>query len=200
MNKQDFLARLEEGLSGLPQEDIAERVTFYGEMIDDRMEEGCSEEDAVAGVGPVEVIVPQIIGEIPVARIVREKVKPGRRLQAWEILLLVLGSPVWIPLLISALAVLFSLYVSIWAVVLSLWAADLSLIAGSVGALAAGIFQFVQGNALQGLVLISASLMLAGLSIFLFFGCRAASRGVLAFSRKAVLGIKTRILRKENAK
>ena len=44
MNKQEFLAGLRKGLSGLPQEDIEERLLFYSEMIDDRIEEGMEEE------------------------------------------------------------------------------------------------------------------------------------------------------------
>ena len=48
MTKQEFLNQLRMGISGLPQEDISERLTFYREMIDDRMEEGLSEEEAVA--------------------------------------------------------------------------------------------------------------------------------------------------------
>ena len=47
MNKQEFLSLLRRELSGLPQGDIEERVGFYAEMIDDRMEEGLTEEEAV---------------------------------------------------------------------------------------------------------------------------------------------------------
>ena len=47
MNKVEFLEQLRRGLNGLPQEEIEERVTFYSEMIDDRIEEGFSEEEAV---------------------------------------------------------------------------------------------------------------------------------------------------------
>ena len=46
MNKQEFLNQLRSGLNGLPHEEIEERVMFYSEMIDDRVEEGLSEEDA----------------------------------------------------------------------------------------------------------------------------------------------------------
>ena len=42
MNKQEFLAHLRKGLSGLPQNDIEKRLNFYGEMLEDRMEEGLS--------------------------------------------------------------------------------------------------------------------------------------------------------------
>ena len=44
MNKQEFLAELRKGLSGLPQDDIEERLIFYDEMLEDRIEEGLSEE------------------------------------------------------------------------------------------------------------------------------------------------------------
>ena len=33
MNKQEFLTELRKGLSGLPQNDIEERLAFYGEML-----------------------------------------------------------------------------------------------------------------------------------------------------------------------
>ena len=51
MNKTEFLVRLQQGLTGLPQEDIDERLNFYNEMISDRMEDGLGEEEAVACVG-----------------------------------------------------------------------------------------------------------------------------------------------------
>ena len=54
MNKNAFLEELREKLSGLPEEDIEESVAFYREMIEDRMEDGVPEEEAVEGVGTVE--------------------------------------------------------------------------------------------------------------------------------------------------
>ena len=51
MNKSEFLQQLKKELAGIPKEDREERLNFYSEMIDDRMEEGLSEEDAVRAVG-----------------------------------------------------------------------------------------------------------------------------------------------------
>ena len=48
MNKQEFLVQLRNALSGLPKDDIEERIEFYSEMIEDRIEEGLSEEEAIA--------------------------------------------------------------------------------------------------------------------------------------------------------
>ena len=64
MNKQEFLSRLKNGLSALSEKELEERLTFYGEMIDDRIEEGLTEEDAVAAVGSVDEIIAQILSEI----------------------------------------------------------------------------------------------------------------------------------------
>ena len=43
VDPETFLDELRKGLSGLPEEDIQERLSFYSEMIDDGMEEGLSE-------------------------------------------------------------------------------------------------------------------------------------------------------------
>ena len=76
MNKQEFLAELRKRLSGLPQADIEERIVFYSEMIDDRTEEGSTEEEAVSAIGFVDDVVSQIFSETPLTKLVKEKVKP----------------------------------------------------------------------------------------------------------------------------
>ena len=63
MNKKEFLAQLRKGLSGLPREDIEDRLAFYSEMIEDRMEEGFSEKEAVSAIGSVDEIVSQIVAD-----------------------------------------------------------------------------------------------------------------------------------------
>ena len=198
MNKQEFLTRLREGLAGLPREDVEERLAFYEEMIDDRVEEGLSEAAAVAEIGPVETVVRQIVAETPLPRLVKEKMKSNRRLRAWEIVLLVLGSPLWLALLIAAAAVVFAVYVVIWAVVVSLWAVVLALAVSAVGCLAGGVILLCQGDATRGLLAIAAALVLAGLSILGFYGCKALTKGAAWLTKKIALGIKSLFLRKEN--
>ena len=200
MTKQIFLDQLRAGLYGLPQDDIEERVSFYSEMIDDRMEEGLTEEAAVAGIGPVDTIISQIIAETPLPRLVREQIKSRPRMRAWEVILLILGFPLWFPLLIAAFAVVFSVYVVIWSVILALWAVEAACIAGAFAGVIVGFIQIFQGNLLWGLLLISAAILLSGLSILLFFGCIAASKGALYLTKKIALGIKSLFLRKENSK
>ena len=197
MNKQDFIASLRTSLSGLPKQDVEDRLNFYSEMIDDRIEEGLTEQEAVSAIGSVETVSSQIVADIPLSKIAKEKIKSKRGLRAWEILLLALGSPIWLSLLIAAFAVLFSLYVSIWSVIVSLWAVFASLVACAAGGIIAGIIFIVVGNVLTGVCMIGTALVCAGLSIFGFFGCKVATKGLLCLTKKLALGIKKCFVKKE---
>ena len=141
MNKEKFLNELRGKLHGLSQGDIDERIAFYNEMINDRMEDGLSEEEAIAEIGTVDSVFEQVMSEIPITALVKEKVKPKRKLKGWEIALLIIGSPVWFPILISVAAVLFSVYIVFWSVIISLFAADVALAAGAVGCIV-GVFGY----------------------------------------------------------
>ena len=199
MTKQEYLAALRKGLCGLPEADIARSVEFYSEMIDDRIEDGMTEEQAIEKIGTVEDAVAQILGETPMTRIVREQVKPRRALAAWEIVLLVLGSPVWLSLLISAFAVIFSVCISVWAVIVSLWSVFGALVGCTFGAVVGGIVLICFGSTFSGVALIGAGAACAGLSVFAFFGCREATRGILWLTKKMALGIKFGLLRGRRA-
>lgn len=197
MNKQEFLTALREALFGFPREDVEERLSFYGEMIDDRVEDGLTEEAAVAEIGPVDEIVSQILAETPLPKLVQQRIRPNRSLRAGEIVLLVLGFPVWFPLLLSAAAVLFSVYVTVWSVIVSLWAAEFSLAAGAVGGLVSSVVLLFHGEGARGLLMLGSALICAGLSVFGFFGCKAIVKGILRLTQKFALWVKSLFLRKE---
>jgi len=199
MNKQELLVQLRKGLSGLPQEDIEERLTFYSEMIDDRMEEGFTEEEAVSGIESVDAIISQIKADIPLAKLVREKTTPKKHLKAWEIVLLVLGSPIWLSLMIAAFAVILSLYASLWSVVVALWAVFGSLIACASGGVIAGIVFSCSDNVLSGIAMLAAGTICAGLSIFMLYGCKAATKSTLILTKKIAVWIKNCFIKKEEA-
>ena len=188
MLKTEFLECLRRGISTMPQEEIEECVTFYGEMIDDRMEEGLSEEIAVMAVGSVDEIVLQILSGRPmITQKEMPKKREKRRMRTWEIVLLAIGSPLWLVLLLAALSVVLALCVSLWAVLLSFWAMFASLVGTAFGVTVMGGLYAVLGNGTIGLAAISAGLVCAGLAIFAFFGCQAASKGVLWLSKKTFL-------------
>ncbi len=199
MNRQEFLAQLHKGLCGLPQDDVEERLTFYGEMIDDHVEEGLSEEEAVSAIGSVDEIVVQVIADIPLTKIAKERIRSKRRLKAWEIVLLALGSPVWLSLGIAAVAVMLSLYIAAWSVIVSLWAVFGSLIGCSFGGVVAGVAFACSGPVLTGVAMLGAAMVCAGLSVFTFYGCKATTKGLLLLTKKTAVWVKNGFIKKEEA-
>lgn len=209
MTKSEFLDALRARLSGLPQSDVEERLLFYSEMIDDRIEDGTDEEAAVGAIGSVDDIVAQIIADVPLTKIAKERIKPKRRLRAWEIVLLAVGSPIWFSLGIAAVVVVLALYVVLWSLIISLWAVFASLVACVLGLTVAGIAMIggpyvfagvimtAESHVFAGIALIGVALVCAGLGIFLFFGCHAATKGAVLLTKKIALGIKKAFVGKE---
>jgi len=199
VTKLEFILALNERLSGMPKSELTERLEFYSEMIDDRIEEGLSEAEAVADIGSVEDISAQIVAETPLIKIAKEKLKPKRRFKTWETVLLALGSPVWLSLLVAAFAVMLSLYAAVWAIIISLWSVFAAFLGCAVGGIVGGICIAIFENPQTGIALIGAALVCVGLSIFSFFGCKAATKGILLLTKKTALGIKGLFLKKEKA-
>ena len=166
-------------------------------MIDDRVEEGCTEEEAVAAIGSVESIAEQIIADTPLAKIARERIKTRRRLRAWEIVLIVVGSPIWGALAVVALAVLLVIYAVLWTVVAVVWSVFAALAACAPVFVGVGIIFSITESVLTGLAMIGGGLACAGLAIFAFFGCLKTTKGMVWLTKKIALGIKKCFVRKE---
>ena len=171
MTKKEFLDALKAELSGFSQKEQEEHLGFYGEMIDDHTEEGLSEETAVDAIGTPKKIAEQILKETPLFKLSKEKIKPKRRLGAWEIVLLALGSPIWLSLLIAAFAVALSLYAVLWSGIISLWAVFAAAVGSAVGCTAGGILFSFTASLPVGLACVGVGIFASGLAIFLFFGC-----------------------------
>ncbi len=188
MNKQEFTNQLTAALSGLSQEDIKKSVDFYVEMVDDRIEDGMSEEEAVAALGSIDEIRSRILAEIPIGKIVKEKITPKRAFSAGEIVLLILGAPLWLPLLLAFIIVGLALYLTFWIIILALYVVDLSVfISGIAGIVAAIINPFGVGNKI---FFAGCGIALLGAALLLFFGFNQISKGMLFISKKIGLGIK----------
>ncbi len=197
LKKEAFLNELRNRLSGLPQSDIEDRISFFGEMIDGRMEDGMSEEEAVAGMESVDSIVSQIMSEIPLTRLVQNKVKPEKGHSAWKVVLLICLFPIWFPLLIAIAAVLFSLLIAAWAVIISFYITAGSLVIASLVCIIATGAYFGIGRIFAGLGGIGAVFVCIGLSILFFLLSIAMSKGTVILTRKMFVGFKTMFVGKE---
>ena len=212
-----FLSELRNRLFGLPGEEIEERLSFYNEMINDRMEEGLSEEEAVAAIGPVEEIAEQIMSTAQVQPVTiapawddtaysQQPVmdapplygsgypeyaeEPKRSGGGMKTLLLILGFPLWFPLMAAFLVVWLALTVAAFSVILAFWVTAAGLAAGVAAGLFYAIVCFFLGKTFSAFAWIGTGCILAGVSILMFLCGGAVTKGVfgyIKFSTRCVM-------------
>lgn len=181
MRKQEFLDKLRGSLWAMPEADKQRSVDYYAEMIDDRMEDGLSEEEAVAAIGDLDEIVQQILGETPRPPVVVEAAKKQRKVEPWMILLLILGSPLWIPVVTGVVSAVLSVYISLWVVVLVLWVVAVAVGAAAIGCVVSCFFMFGRAGVI--LVSLGAAALCAGIAILLFLLGNLAAKGMIALTK-----------------
>lgn len=188
VNKTEFIDELYHLLNSLSKAERQQHLDYYEEMIADQMEDGLTEEEAVAALGSPADIAAQILGEIPP--------KPARRFPIWAIVLIVLGSPLWLSLflavaavLVAVIAVVAAVYISLWAAIAAFYAADLAMLLGFLSGIAGGIFYLTQGISMPAVLFFGGGLVCAGATVLLFFLCNLLSRLLWQLSKWSVLKI-----------
>ena len=188
VNKTEFIDELYHLLNSLSKAERLQHLDYYEEMIADQMEDGLTEEEAVAALGSPADIAAQILGEIPP--------KPSRRFPIWAIVLIVLGSPLWLSLflavaavLVAVIAVVAAVYISLWAAIAVFYAADLAVLLGFLSGIAGGIFYLTQGISMPAVLFFGGGLVCAGATVLLFFLCNLLSRLLWQLSKWSVLKI-----------
>ena len=193
MSRDAFIGELRHRMVGLPQDAVERTVEYYSELISDSMEDGLSEAEAVERLGSLDEIVASVVKETPLTQIVQTRVQETKKKGGsyWWIVLLILGAPLWLPLLIAVLAVLFALFVALWAVVISLWAAVLAVILAGIAAMAAGVFELIRFHVPQGLVLLGGGLVCLGLCALLYLLMKLLTVGTVKLCKWVWIGIKS---------
>ena len=195
MSRDAFIGELRHRMAGLPKEAVDRTVEYYSELIADSMEDGLSEEEAVSRLGSLDEIVANVVKDTPLSQIVetriREKKAKRGGIRAWEVILLVLGAPLWLPLLLAVLAVVLALYVTLWAVVIALWAVVAAVILTGVVAVVAGIVELCRLHLPQGLVLLGGGLVCMGLCALLFLLMKLITVGTVKLCKLIWTGIKS---------
>ncbi len=165
MKKIEFLALLRQRISVLPKQEVEAALEYYSEMIDDYIESGYTTEQAIAQMGGLDNVAAQILAGAQnpyyVAPYAQKQKKNGLL-----IALLILGFPVWFPLLITAfclvltaaIALLTLFMVTPWSLVVSFGASAIALLAAAPAILV--------GEGIAALALtVGAALILAALCI-----------------------------------
>lgn len=175
--------RLEKGLS---QESFAKELSVVRQTVS-KWEKGLSTPDSDMII-LIANVLDTTVSDLLCENVNEPSAPPQENVKkdsnVFGIILIILGFPVWFSLLVAAFAIALSLYVSIWAVIISLWAVFGSLVGAAFGGIVSGIVFALGAKVPSGLVTIGAALVLAGLSIFMFYGCKSVTKYVVAFTKK----------------
>lgn len=196
MTKECFLQELGKQLRQLPPEEIAQHQAYYEELLEDMLEDGMSEEDAVAKLGDLSVIAQEILQNTPLPTLVKGRFRPKKEWSIPVVLLLILGAPLWLPLslalVISAAAILFAFGVvvaALFAVVLSLGIAGIAVLFKSLTLFSLG------GN--YSLFALGAGCLLLGLGCLAFLAAEQAAIALLRGGRWIYRKLKASLIKKE---
>lgn len=196
MTKNEFLTELRNNLKGLPSDEIEDRINFYEEMINDRMDEGKSEEEAVADIGTTDEAVRTIASQTKMSTLVKEKMKTKRSISGGVLLLLALGFPLWFPLFLTLTILALVGYFLTWILVIVTYSTEAGLLAG-IGAGTVGVIaSIIDGN--FSLILAGETLLCIGGACLFVLLCILATRVTLKLSRRIFTGIKSKIIKGRN--
>ncbi len=164
MTEKEYLKKLKKKLSPLKGDDKNALLDFYKEMIEDKMESGLSEEQAVAELESPETVAERTLAEYGLQN------KPERKLSVLSVILIVIGSPLWLALGVAALGIGIAALCVVFALVVAMVAVCLSLTLGGAAAFAAGIVLLFSDFSL-GLVNIGGGLASSSAGVLLSIAC-----------------------------
>ena len=183
MTRDEFLGRLGELLACLPAEQVEETKAFYAEAIADRMEDGMSEEEAVAAMGdPAELGRALNRVHSPLPAVPRAIARTRRRSTTLLWVLTIVGSPVWVPLLAAFAAVAVTVYICIWLLALCVWIVAAALGGVGVVELLLAVSGVTIGHFPYALASAGVGLGLVGVALFVGAGAWAASKQIARLS------------------
>lgn len=139
MKKLEFINELGAQLHSMPAEEVRPLLDYYMEIVADRMEDGMTEEEAVASLGPIPELAEKILAEqpqteqepepIPTPAPLPEPVsQTKRRWSGSSIVLAIILSPLWLALL----CVLISIEIAVWGTLASLAVSSGAMILGGI--------------------------------------------------------------------
>lgn len=172
MTKNEFIHELNELLYVVPQSEKKRSIDYYSEMIDDRIEDGESEDEATAKIGNPKAIAADIISNIPLYDTIKTEINNMRKKNTLLIVLAVMASPIWLSLLIVLFAAALSVYISLWSIALSIIAATVGIVCGAAGGIIISVIMAVTEPIQDALFIFGCSLILAGISVFLFYAIK----------------------------
>lgn len=189
MTEKEYLKELKRNLSALKRSDRNSLIEFYKEMIEDKIENGKTEREAIAELEPADAVAKRTLAEYGIDE---EELNKRKKINGMTLALVIIGSPLWISLAIAALAVVLAVAISILAIIISIASACIGVTLSSPFFLVMGIIT-VFSDVGTGLIAIGYGLSAAALGIL-------AVTGIYKLIAYIVKKIKEIIIRNKGSK
>ncbi|MDR1002849.1 MAG: DUF1700 domain-containing protein [Oscillospiraceae bacterium] len=186
MTKSEFLLKLQSSIKDIP--DYEKALAYYSEMLDDRMEDGMSEEEAVTSLGSIEAIRGKLIDETALQTIIRSR--SSVPLTATAIVLIILGFPLWFPLVLTALILLFTLFITVMLLIMTAFLILFSFALSGVVMVITSPFM-IAANPLAALFSFGAGLASVGIAMLLLYPAIYFAKGLWSLVKLAGRAIKS---------
>lgn len=187
MKRKEFNKRLRKNLKKVGKSEREEVVNYYNEMIDDRVESGKTEQEAIAELGSPEDLAKKTLNESNPDEVVsadngKNNDKNGSLKPLW-IVLIIIGSPLWLGFAIGAAAIALGLLVGVIGLLVGFFAAGGGMILCGVGGVIYGIIALFV-NFGYGLTCMGTGLCSFALGALALFGLIKLCKYVFGIRRK----------------
>lgn len=196
MTKAEFTQEILRRTGHLSRAEVDKWISFYSECVDDRMEEGMDEAEAVARLGNMEDILKSMEQETPGAALpsvytaspdtypapsdaYTESPRPKKEHRTLWKVLAICGSPLWLPVAAGLAVAVLALYLSLWAVLLALYIVVASFGFAALVGLGNAVWAFDRAAVPTGLLLLGAAFVCLGLCLLLIPAAVACTRGLV---------------------
>lgn len=191
MNKSYFIKKIKESLRDFSKEEVQRIIEYYEELINDYIDEGYTEEEAIEQLGDIDNIIKDLKADLVIER---SSNKNTNSLKNFLIVLSITTSPVLIPIGIAFFVVFISILISLFGLNLSFALSSILLIISSIYTT---IEMSMLGTDPSIILITLGGLLFSGALMGLFsIGIYKVSKTILNFINKQF----SKILRKRNKK
>lgn len=164
MNRKEFMAELAARLHRLPQADLKAALQYYDEYFDEAGSQ--HEQEVIRELKSPAHVASRILADYAVkeAKKVRASTTSGWR-AFWFTILAICAAPVAVPLIIAAVAVIFTLGISGFVLIVTLLVAAGAIFIKGIG--------FLFFGSTSALLFFGGSLVLIGCALLIFYGVSA---------------------------
>lgn len=179
MSKIEFLKELEANLRKMNDSEKNKFITYYDEIISDYIENGMTEEEAVNKIGSPAKIAVELLEDYDSVRLRL----PITQNKATNMVLTIIGFPLWGSVLLSVILLILSGYII-------LWCAPIATGAGSVGFFIAALVGVVGApfvmtqNISIGVMQLGAGIASIGISVLLGYITIVLSKNFVIITKK----------------